>query len=77
MVRPERGERGVMVEQYGEWLPLAVTWVLVCTLLSFLIARHKGMKPVVPTAAGFVAAFIPIVGLIYLLVLGMRETSTK
>ncbi|MFP1682848.1 hypothetical protein ACLD0W_10065 [Alloalcanivorax sp. C16-1] len=66
-----------MLEQYGEWLPLAVTWVLVCTLLSFLIARHKGMKPVVPTAAGFVAAFIPIVGLIYLLVLGMRETSVK
>ncbi|GAA5127985.1 hypothetical protein [Alloalcanivorax gelatiniphagus] len=63
-----------MLEQYAEWLPLAATWVLVCTLLSFLIARHKGMRPLVPTAAGFVAAFIPIVGLIYLIVLGMRET---
>ena len=68
-----------MVEEYNyvQWAPLAGTWILVCTLLSFLIARHKGMKPLVPTVAGFVAAFIPIVGLIYLFVLGMRETAGR
>lgn len=66
-----------MLEQYAQWAPLAGTWILVCTLLSFLIARHKGMKTLVPTAAGFVAAFIPIVGLIYLLVLAMRETAGR
>ena len=66
-----------MLEQYAQWAPLAGTWILVCTLLSFLIARHKGMKTLVPTAAGFVAAFIPIVGLIYLLVLAMRETAVR
>jgi hypothetical protein len=33
------------------------------------------MKPLLPAAAGFVAAFIPIVGLIYLVVLGTRPAK--
>ena len=63
-------EEKIMIEDINVWLPFYGAWVVVCTLLSVMIARNKGMKPLLAGAAGFVAAFIPIVGLIYLVVLG-------
>lgn len=62
-----------MIEDINAWLPFYGAWVVVCTLLSLIIARNKGMKPLLPAAAGFVAAFIPVVGVIYLVVLATRE----
>lgn len=64
-----------MIEDINAWLPFYGAWVVVCTLLSVMIARNKGMKPLLAGAAGFVAAFIPIVGLIYLVVLGTRPAK--
>lgn len=64
-----------MIEDINAWLPFYGTWIVVCTLVSFMIARNKGMKPLLPAAAGLVAAFIPIVGVIYLVVLGTRPAK--
>ena len=62
-----------MIEEISAWLPFYGAWVVVCTLLSLMIARNKGMKPLLPAAAGFVAAMIPVVGVIYLIILATRE----
>ena len=62
-----------MIEDINAWLPFYGAWVVVCTLLSLMIARNKGMKPLLPAAAGFVAAMIPVVGVIYLIILATRE----
>jgi len=64
-----------MIEDLNTWLPLYGAWIVVCTVLSFVIARQKGIKPLLPAAAGFLAAFIPIVGVIYLVVLGTRPAK--
>lgn len=62
-----------MIEDINAWLPFYGAWVVVCTLLSVMIARNKGMKPLLPAAAGLLAAVIPVVGVLYLVVLATRE----
>ncbi len=62
-----------MIENLHAWLPFYGAWVVVCTLLSLMIARNKGMEPLLPAVAGLVAAFIPVVGVIYLVILATRE----
>lgn len=60
-----------MIEDFNVWLLFYGVWVVVCMLLSVMIVCNKGMKLLLVGVVGFVVVFILIVGLIYLVVLGM------
>ncbi|ASK34127.1 hypothetical protein [Alloalcanivorax mobilis] len=61
-----------MAEHMSLLVGVMAVWMVVCTALSYVIARRKRMKPLLPTLAGLATSVVPLVGVIYLVVLGTR-----
>jgi len=50
-----------------------LVWVLLQTALVYHLAKKKTQTPVIATIIGFFASFLPPVGLIYLIVLVLKN----
>ncbi len=52
-------------------------WVVIATVLTFILAKRKTQTPIIATIIGFILSFIPPVSMIYLIVLVLKNDIPK
>jgi len=59
-------------------VPILFVWVLLQTVLIYFLAKKKTQTPVIATVIGFLLSLLPPIGLIYLVVLVLKnDIDTK
>ncbi len=54
-----------------------VIWVLIATILTYLLAKRKTETPILATVIGFFAAFVPPISMIYIIILVLKNDVAK
>jgi len=56
---------------------IVAVWIVIATVLTFVLAKRKTQTPIIATIIGFVLSFIPPVSMIYLIVLVLKNDVAK
>ncbi len=52
-------------------------WIIISTIITAMLAKRKTTTPILATVIGFLAAFLPPVSLIYIIVLVLKNDVIK
>ncbi len=56
---------------------ITLAWVLIATILTYMLAKRKTETPILATIIGFIAAFIPPISIIYIIILVLKNDVAK
>jgi len=48
-------------------------WIIIATVLTFILAKRKTQTPIIATILGFVLSLFPPFGMVYLIILVLKN----